>query len=35
MTGDTGGDKGYRRLQGTQGVTGDTGDDRGYREYRG
>ena len=40
MTGDTGGDRGYRRRQGIQGiqettgdtgVAGDTGGDRGYR----
>ena len=32
LTGDTGGDRGYREYQGIQGVTGDTGGDRGYRE---
>ena len=31
MTGDTGGDRGYRRVQRLQEVTGDTGEDRGYR----
>ena len=30
VTGDTGGDREYRGLQGINGVTGDTWGDRGY-----
>ena len=32
MTGDTGGDRGYRRRQGIQRVTGDIGGEQGIQE---